>query len=58
MFFTAEEVAASLAPDEWEIQVVDARPRPAKSHEGEGITVHDAVVRARRIGTDQPTTRS
>jgi SAM-dependent methyltransferase len=49
MFFTAEEVAASLAPGEWEVLVVDARPRPAKSHEGEGITVHDAVVRAHRI---------
>jgi SAM-dependent methyltransferase len=50
MFFTAEEVAESLAPGEWDVLVVDARPRPAKSHEGEGITVHDAVVRARRIG--------
>jgi SAM-dependent methyltransferase len=50
MFFTAEEVAESLAPAEWDVLVVDARPRPAKSHEGEGITVHDAVVRARRIG--------
>jgi SAM-dependent methyltransferase len=52
MFFTAEEVAESLAPGEWDVLVVDARPRPAKSHEGEGITVHDAVVRARRIGLD------
>ena len=50
MFFTAEEVAASLVPREWDVLVVDARPRPAKSHEGEGITVHDAVLRARRTG--------
>jgi SAM-dependent methyltransferase len=48
MFFTGEEVAGSLAPGEWDVLVVDARPRPAKSHEGSGITVRDAVVRARR----------
>jgi SAM-dependent methyltransferase len=48
MFFTAEEVAASLPPGEWAVLVADARPRPARSHEGEGITVHDAVLRARR----------
>lgn len=50
MFYTAQEVAASLPPGEWEVQVVEARPRPAKSHEGEGIAVRDAVVRARRTG--------
>jgi SAM-dependent methyltransferase len=50
MFFTAEEVGASLAPGEWDVLVVDARPRPDHSHEGKGITVHDAVVRARRLG--------
>jgi SAM-dependent methyltransferase len=48
MFFTGEEVAVSLAPGEWDVLVVVARPRPAKSHEGEGITVRDAVVCARR----------
>jgi hypothetical protein len=48
MFFSAEEVAASLAPGEWEVLVTDTRPRPAKVHEGQEITVHDAVVRARR----------
>jgi SAM-dependent methyltransferase len=48
MFFTVEEVAATLAPGEWAVLVAEARPRAAKSHEGEGITVHDAVLRARR----------
>ncbi|HEY4602755.1 MAG TPA: bifunctional NAD(P)/FAD-dependent oxidoreductase/class I SAM-dependent methyltransferase [Blastococcus sp.] len=51
MFFTAEEVATSLDPGTWEVLVADARPRPAKSHEGEGITVRDAVVRARRTSS-------
>ena len=49
MFFTAEEVAASLAQREWEVLVTDARPRPAKVHEGEHIEVHDAVLVARRL---------
>jgi hypothetical protein len=48
MFFTAEEMAASLAPEEWEVLVTEARPRPAKVHEGREITVRDAVLRARR----------
>jgi SAM-dependent methyltransferase len=47
-FFTADEVAAALDPEVWEILVAEARPRPAAVHEGHHITVHDAVVRARR----------
>src|SRR5688572_2311377 len=49
MFFTAEELAASLPPGEWEVHVTEARPRPAKVHEGQEITVHDAVLLARRV---------
>jgi SAM-dependent methyltransferase len=47
-FFTAGEVAASLDPATWEVLVAEARPRPAHQHEGHDITVHDAVLRARR----------
>ena len=47
-FFTAAEVAAGLDPGEWEVQVVEARPRRAAEHEGEHVTVHDAVLRARK----------
>lgn len=46
-FFTAAEVAESLG-DRWEVLVAEARPRPAHVHEGEDITVHDAVLRARK----------
>jgi SAM-dependent methyltransferase len=49
MFFTAEEIAASLTPGEWEVLATDVRPRPAKVHEGHEITVNDAVLRARRL---------
>lgn len=47
-FFTAAEVAGALDPAAWEVLVAEARPRPAHQHEGEHITVHDAVVRAHR----------
>ena len=49
-FFTADEVAAGLDPEVWEVLVAEARSRPAMPHEGEHehLTVHDAVVRARR----------
>jgi thioredoxin reductase/SAM-dependent methyltransferase len=48
LFFTAEEVAASLDPGGWEVVVAEARPREAKAHEGPVTTVHDAVLVARR----------
>ena len=46
-FFTAQEVASSL-DDQWDVLVAEARPRPAAEHEGQHVTVHDAVLRARK----------
>lgn len=48
LLFTAEEIAAALDPDEWEIVVCEARPRPATDGDGNPVTVTDSVVRARR----------
>jgi hypothetical protein len=48
MFWTAEEVAAALAPEEWEVVVTEDRPRQARDPEGRDATIHDAVLRARR----------
>lgn len=49
MFFTAEEIAASLDPVEWEIVVADTHQRAAKDHDADhGIVVADAVLRAHR----------
>jgi SAM-dependent methyltransferase len=48
LFFTAEEVAASLGPGEWDVLVAEARPRLADDPDGREITIHDAVLRARR----------
>lgn len=50
MMFTGEEVAASLDPAGWEVVVAEARPRVAVSPEGGDITIHDAVLVARRRG--------
>lgn len=48
MFYTAEEVAESLDPDEWGVLAADARPRTATDPDGQAVTIHDAVLRARR----------
>jgi SAM-dependent methyltransferase len=50
MFFTAEEVAATLDPDRWEVLVAESRPRTVPDPDRTEITVHDAVLRARRRG--------
>jgi len=48
LYFTASEVAALLDARAWEI-VVDASPeRSATDPEGRTVTIHDAVLRARR----------
>ncbi|GAA2548389.1 class I SAM-dependent methyltransferase [Pseudonocardia hydrocarbonoxydans] len=48
MFFTADEVAGSLDPREWEVLVAGTRERAGLTHEGTELTVRDIVVHARR----------
>lgn len=48
LFYTAEEIAGSLDGDEWDVQVTDTRPRLGVDRDGRQITIHDAVLRARR----------
>jgi SAM-dependent methyltransferase len=48
LFFTAEELATALDPGEWDVLVAEARPRLADDPDGREITIHDAVLRARR----------
>ncbi len=50
MMFTGEEVASSLDPTAWEVLAAEARPRAAVDAEGRDITIHDAVLVARRQG--------
>jgi trans-aconitate methyltransferase len=48
--YTAEQVAATLDPDAWEIVVAAAPQRDWHDPEGRPITIRDAVLRARRRG--------
>jgi len=47
MFFTAEDIAQTLDPLEWDL-VSETRPRTATDPAGQTVTIHDAVLRARR----------
>ena len=51
--YTAEQVAATLDPDEWEIVVAEAPEREWHDPEGNPITIRDAVLRARRRGEQE-----
>lgn len=48
MYYTAAAVAERLDPDRWEMLVAEARPRPMRGPDGSMITIHDAVLKARR----------
>lgn len=48
LFFTPDEVAGALDPSSWEVVVSEARGRTALDPDGQAVTLHDAVLRARR----------
>ncbi|MFI0795821.1 methyltransferase domain-containing protein [Micromonospora rubida] len=48
MMFTGEEVASSLDPTTWQVLAAEARPRVAVDPEGRDVSIHDAVLVARR----------
>jgi cyclopropane fatty-acyl-phospholipid synthase-like methyltransferase len=48
MLFTAEDLLPALDPAAWEVEAVETRPRQAPGPDGGTVTVHDAVLRARR----------
>jgi SAM-dependent methyltransferase len=45
--WTAEEVVAALG-EGWTVEAAQTRPRQATSPDGDEVTIHDAVLRARR----------
>ncbi len=49
LYFTADELAADL-DERWEIVTSEARPRPGTHPDGHEVTLHDTVLRARRVG--------
>jgi 2-polyprenyl-3-methyl-5-hydroxy-6-metoxy-1,4-benzoquinol methylase len=48
LMFTADQVAATLVPDEWEIVAATAPERQTLDPDGQRITIRDAVLRAVR----------
>lgn len=48
MMFTAEQAASILEPDDWDLLASDSRPRRTVDPEGNEVTIHDAVLVARR----------
>ena len=51
-FYSSQEIAG-LLDDSWSVQVSEARPRPASTPDGVGVTIHDAVL----VATRPPTSR-
>ena len=49
-FYTADELAASLDAG-WTVLAADVRPRQTTDAEGRPVTIHDAVLVARRTAT-------
>jgi len=48
LFFTGDDIASRLGPGEWDIVTNAAVPRTTTDPDGRPVTIHDAVVRARR----------
>ena len=48
LFFTAEEVAAALQPDDWQVIVAAAPERQLLDPDGQPVTIRDAVMHAVR----------
>ncbi len=48
LFFTASEVAESLDPLDWDVLVCEARARQVSDPDDHLVTIHDAVLLARR----------
>ena len=48
VFLTGDDLAADLGADGWEIVTNAAAPRKATDPEGNQVTIHDTVFRARR----------
>ncbi len=46
--FTPEDLLPALAPEVWEVKVVEVRPRTVVGHDALPVTVGDSVLRARR----------
>lgn len=48
--FTAEQIAAGLDPDRWDIVAAESRSRTVTGHGGQEFPMRDAVLHARKRG--------
>jgi len=48
LFYTADQVAAGLDPDDWQVIVAAAPARQTLDPDGRPVTIHDAVLHAMR----------
>jgi len=49
MFFTPEQLVANLDPEAWQVLIAESRPRVAVDPQGCEVTIHDTVLKARRV---------
>ena len=49
LFYTADDVAAALEPDQWTVRVSEARKRLTAAPDGASVAVHDTVFSAVRL---------
>jgi SAM-dependent methyltransferase len=54
LFFTGDEIAASLGQAQWEIVANTAAARTATDPHGREVTIHDTVLHARRVREGAP----
>jgi SAM-dependent methyltransferase len=47
-YATAQQLTAMLVPDDWDVVVAEARPREVTDQDGNPVTVHDVILKARR----------
>jgi hypothetical protein len=48
LFYTGDDIAALLAAEEWDVVTNAAPGREATDPDGNAVTIHDTVFRARR----------
>jgi SAM-dependent methyltransferase len=48
LLIPVSDIAQLLDRDVWDVEVAETRPRPGTHPDGRAVTLHDAVVRARR----------
>lgn len=53
LFYSPDEITA-LLDDSWTVEASEARPRPASTPDGAGVTIHDAVLVATRQKSRAP----